>query len=118
MNPTSGILAVVPDLTEIARAGAPTQDSIGHLALILLVGLVVALGVVVWAALFRKPGGRRGRRERGTLQEAGDEPGKDRGSGHRRRRRRRSSHRGSNPTLSQTGGLPPERDGEPPGTQT
>lgn len=45
-------------------------------------------------------------------QESGDEgPGRH----HSRRRRRRKDHRPRNPTLAETGGLPPRRDvGQPP----
>ncbi len=114
MNPMPGIMAVVPDLSELAKTGAPAQSSLGSLAVILLVGLLVALGFVIWAVLLRKPAGRR---ERGMLQDAPEESGDDKGSGRRHRRRRRSSHRGRNPTLSETGGLPPQRD-EPPRSQT
>jgi hypothetical protein len=41
-----------------------------------------------------------------------EEPGHD--HRHRRRRKRRRDHRQLNPTLAETGGLPPIREGPPP----
>lgn len=47
---------------------------------------------------------------------AGDDDDEDSAEGHRkRRRRRRRQHRPRNPTLAETGGLPPIRTEPPPG---
>ena len=55
--------------------------------------LLIALGALIWVVYFRKK--KRKRRHK-----------------HRHRRERRSA----NPTLAETGGLPPSRPPEPPGT--
>ena len=80
-----------------------------------------ALGVAVllflWAYLVRRGRNRRSR----TLHRSGVRPGENEHStgfftGRRRRRRRRRSQpdeRPRNPTLGETGGLPPPRPDEP-----
>ncbi len=112
-HPHSVILAVAPDLAEMAHSSLPGRGALGSLAIVLITALAVSFGFVVWAVFIRKPARRR---ERGTLQEPTPvEPGGESES-HRRRRRRRQ-HRSRNPTLSETGGLPPERPGETPPPQ-
>jgi hypothetical protein len=97
----------LPDISRSVREAGP--DSAGSLALILMAVLAVILVLVVWAVFIRKP--QRGRRrERGQLTTSAPEPET---AGKSRRRRRRSDRR--NPTLAETGGLPPLRDDAPPG---
>ena len=89
--------------------------------------LFVTATIYVWAAFFRK----RGRRRRVRLYHhrhrspgpAAAAAGKDGEAGspvihsrhrHRRRRHRRRAERPRNPTLAETGGLPPYHTGEPP----
>lgn len=52
---------------------------------------LIAIGALVWVFYFRKPGRR-----------------------HRRKHRHHRERRSVNPTLAQTGGLPPPRPPEPP----
>ena len=72
--------------------------------------LVLICILLAWALFFRKP---QGRRERGRLIDAKPSSHSasvgDSGSGSRsgRRRRRREKKRPRNPTLAETGGLPP-----------
>lgn len=78
--------------------------------------VLVALGLLFWAAAIRK---RRRRHSAPHRPHYGHHSGgKDGGeSGHsssRRHRRRRREHRPRNPTLAETGGLPPRRSDVPP----
>lgn len=113
---------------------APVERSTGlvfrDVALILVVVGALAALLFLWARVYmaRKQGRRSshaarssgsqhrssGRRENREDEEEGEE----RGDGRRRRRRRRRrsrEHRPRNPTLAQTGGLPPPK-GPVPGT--
>jgi FtsZ-interacting cell division protein ZipA len=92
--------------------------------LLILLGAVsiVTLIVVIWAACFRKKPRHRSRahhyspaQERAELEtdsEADSAEG-DGGRRYRRKRRRRREHRPRNPTLAETGGLPPVRADRP-----
>lgn len=118
----AGILAQTS--SDIIRPGEGLGTSsrlvMGDLLLIIAASLLVA-AVLVGVALFfrnrRKRHRRRGSRERsgGESRVAKpdteqDETGQDRsGLRRRRRRKRRRDHRRRNPTLSETGGLPPAR---------
>lgn len=104
------------------------------IVVIVATGLLLALGLVVWAKYFWK--GSRHKRshhhrheravdksqerssDEGSAEEGADEEGEASG-GHRHRRRRRRvtrrDHRQRNPSLAETGGLPPKREeGVPP----
>jgi hypothetical protein len=97
------------------RLPAVLQDSI----VILGIGLGLLVVLVLWAVFIRKPrhrtddshSSRRVIKESQTTEESGN-PRRHR---HRQRRRRRE-HRSRNPTLAETGGLPPLRpdDQSPP----
>lgn len=77
--------------------------------------LPVVILVVVWAIFFRKRSRHshrgRGLTEKSELVKKGMVEG---ASGRRkvRYRRRRREHRSSNPSLAETGGLPPDQPGE------
>jgi len=86
--------------------------------LMVLATMVLLISVLlIWAVFLRK---RRRRQHyhyphqaNGSSQVAGDPEGGS--SKHRKRRRRHRDHRPRNPTLAETGGLPPIRpDGPPP----
>ncbi len=80
---------------------------------LLLMGAVAFLTLLflVWAVFIRK---RKQDLADWRLQESRHSSSHHSdGSGHRRRRRRRREHRPRNPTLAETGGLPPART-EPP----
>ncbi|HEY2950973.1 MAG TPA: hypothetical protein VGK40_00240 [Verrucomicrobiae bacterium] len=84
---------------------------------IVCAALGVALILFLWAYFIRKGRSRRSR----TLARSGARPADREHSsgfftGRRRRRRRRRDHpddRPRNPTLGETGGLPPQRPDEP-----
>jgi hypothetical protein len=71
----------------------PSSDSTADWLIFLAILLAVGIGItcfIVWFVLLRKSGGQR-------------------------KRRRQRKHRHVNPTLAQTGGLPPVRNpGQPP----
>ena len=105
------MIAAAPDFAELARTARPVgPESAGAFALVMMAVLGVVLLVVIWAVFIRKPSSGR-RRERGRLTTAPPADSKDGESG-RRRRRRRSRSGSRNPTLAETGGLPPLRDAD------
>lgn len=87
------------------------------------VGLVTALALI-WAVYFRKKPHRHAHHHHHHHPSAefpeASESSMDSGSGvsdgkrYRRKRRRRREHRPRNPTLAETGGLPPLRAERPP----
>ena len=90
----------------------------------LAVGAVAVL-LVLWAMFIRKPRPHRHRRyhhhdsDSERSMEADESVDEDhlQADGHeKRRRRRRREHRPRNPTLAETGGLPPIRTDKPPGS--
>ena len=83
--------------------------------------LLVALGLLIWAGAVRKKRRRRSTPHRPHYHQdspdrsaEGDAEAPLSSHSHRRRRRRRE-HRPRNPTLAETGGLPPIRSERPPG---
>jgi len=82
--------------------------------------LLVAAGLALWASAVRKRHRRRSAPHRphyshpSSGHSGGEEDGEPRHSSHsRHRRRRRREHRPRNPTLAETGGLPPIRSDDP-----
>jgi hypothetical protein len=81
--------------------------------------LLVAVGLFLWAAAARKRHRRRSTPHRPDYHHHSSEPASEGGEGearhshYRRRRRRRREHRPRNPTLAETGGLPPIRSDVP-----
>ena len=78
-----------------------TQKAFSGGAVALIAGLLVLGLGLIWAVFFRKSDRQKAR---GVISDA-------KGSG-RRRRRRRSKDRPRNPTLADTGGLPPKGAGD------
>ncbi len=127
--------------------GTGTRMVIGDLVWVLWLALGLAVLLFAWARYGRRSKRREHRSHRpaivqnslnanaGLQQEESaddsetedgteDEEGEDsadkdssKSSGRRRKRRRRGHHRPRNPTLEETGGLPPTRPGDPPSTQ-
>lgn len=92
----AGLLAELPKLpTPVESVDRQALSGILPVALVVL-GVLAAL--LLWAVFLRRS--PRGPRDR-VLS---DDPPR---SGRRRRRHRRRDHRPSNPTLAETGGLPP-----------
>ena len=85
--------------------------------------LVIFL-ILIWAIFVRKPSRRHHHRHRRYPRHRAPEPAQGQAAGatdaaaapskRRRWRRRRREHRPRNPTLSETGGLPPFRSEGPP----
>jgi hypothetical protein len=73
--------------------------------LVLGVLVVAALAGMVWAVFFHKPSHKR--RDPPKTAEPRERKRK-------RKRKRRHEHRPMNPTLAETGGLPPHRGDRPP----
>ena len=82
--------------------------------------VLVILAVVLWAIYFRKPPKRHHhhyhrKRSHGSVDSNGTEILDDSLSPkHQKKRKRRREHRPRNPTLAETGGLPPIRTEGPP----
>ena len=117
MNPgffAGSILAPGRKLPETAPLSA-TKGTLRDILLVLVCLALLSMGLLLWAAFVRK----RKRHSSGhshhitttaAVGGKGTEPRKRR---HRHRRRRSASYP-RNPTLAQTGGLPPIRRDEPP----
>jgi type VI protein secretion system component VasK len=112
MNRRSGMFAdleIEDVINNWNRMDTTTRDAI----LVFGALTVVTLIIVVWAAFIRKKPRehssqhhhrhRPATQSEAVSQETAEEPGRER----RRRRRRRREHRPRNPTLAETGGLPP-----------
>jgi hypothetical protein len=97
-----GAAETAPSLPNSAMSPSARQAMGGVSAVFVAVFAVVGL-CLLWAVFIRKPGNRR---QNGTLQESSSS------SGSSGRRRRKSKERPRNPTLSETGGLPPRGAGE------
>jgi len=76
---------------------------------------VVALGIFYWAVAVRKPRKRKHRHHWRSGSRKNSAPENPAGDASRRRRRRAELPR--NPTLAETRGLPPLRDGQSDSTQ-
>ena len=101
--------AVTSDIQLPSGLDAGARNTLGGALPVVAAALVVLAVLLLWAVFLRKPARRR---ERGRLLEkntVAPKPSTDQGSGKSsgRRRRRRETHRPRNPTLSETGGLPP-----------
>jgi len=92
--------------------------------ILLILGALVALTLilVVWARYISKQHRRRTRSSSSKphklvpVERQDDSPEEEFESGGRRRRKfrkQRREHRGRNPTLAETGGLPPQREEKP-----
>ena len=83
-----------------------SRQVLGGVIPVIAAMLVLVCLLVGWAVFLRKP---QGRRKRGRLIESKHKPpvAEDSGSKSGRRRRRREKKRPRNPTLAETGGLPP-----------
>jgi hypothetical protein len=125
MRTTQSILAnaeVDSVLAQWRSLSAATREVL----IILGAAAVVTVWVMVWALFFRKSHRRQHRHHHGHHYSQG--PAVDAGGGdnnddasqppkRRKWRRPRREHRPRNPTLAETGGLPPARTGEPPEIQ-
>jgi hypothetical protein len=114
------------DLFSNLRKAGPSRSGLGML--LSAIGFVI-LAILLWAVFIRKPRDDRSRRytsgrssalEKETISGNGSRPSTSLpdSSKSSRRKRRRRERRPRNPTLAQTGGLPPVRQegphGDPP----
>jgi len=107
------------NILALLNPGAPGGGSVFFDSLagpVLIVGVALALGVIILLivlAMHRDGGGssksRRTHRLSKSKPQAPGEEG-DRKKRRKRHKRRRRDHRKRNPTLSETGGLPPRDD--------
>ena len=92
------------------------------LILAIALGLALVIAIVI-LSMQRDGGGKQSRHGRSArlLTPKSVAPG-DEGAGRKKRRRRHKSrrrdHRKRNPTLSETGGLPPKKEDDPEGPET
>ena len=93
----TGFLAATPAIPTIDGV---SRNTLSGFIPVLLVTLAVVALVVIWAVFLRRT--PRDPRDRVLTDES-------RSSEHRRRRHRRREHRPTNPTLAETGGLPPPK---------
>ena len=111
------IIAAAPSLeTQVQEATHKPLFNAREALLVIGVSLVVGLVLFLWAYFkFRKKPGIEfgpGQSEHEIPSRPDPEPSS---SGRRRKRHRRREHRPRNPTLNETGGLPPPRaEGELP----
>ena len=114
----------IPALFALAKLfpdGERKNATLRDVLLVLLCLAVLSLGLLLWAAYIRKrkrhSSGHSHHLSRtpavGGTAAAGEQESEPRRRRHRHRRRR-SSNYPQNPTLAQTGGLPPIRRDEPP----
>jgi hypothetical protein len=109
---------MTPDRLMDADISPPVhQFSPGEVFFFILLGAVVLVGLIVffWALSIHKREKRRNKRHHPHRTNDTEQFQKVAADIQRHRGRRRSEHRPINPTLAQTGGLPPLRDaGKPP----
>ena len=89
---------------------SPAARSLAELLVLIGAVLLVAVAVLIWAVAFRKKRKRMRlyhRHHRNSVESAASENSRKRAQGSRRRREGRERPR--NPTLAETGGLPPVR---------
>jgi len=95
---------------------AKMNDDLRNQLIMLFLFAVVIIGSLIWAAFYRKAKRRRVRIRRPHTWQTSSEGEPTSRRRHRRERRRRSEHprRPANPTLAETGGLPPRRPSDEP----
>jgi ABC-type nickel/cobalt efflux system permease component RcnA len=124
----NGLLIGLAEMNPEDLPGVKGWPANGQLDVFVVIGAValIILLALIWAVAIRKPRRRHHRHHHhhhpeshqwGMNQDADleDEAGPDEKPAETRRRRRRREHRSRNPTLAETGGLPPIRGEKPPG---
>ena len=111
-------------LAKLFPEGTRNAETLREILLVLGCLALLSIGLLLWAAYIRKRKrhssghSHRSHRSSRTTPGLGTAAGGEQGSEPRRRRhrhrRRRSSGYPLNPTLAQTGGLPPVRRDQPP----
>jgi FtsZ-interacting cell division protein ZipA len=126
MNTTYAILADSLIPTDVLPGSRQWLGlSFKELMIVLGALAIVTLIVFIWAAYIRKPARHRSHHHHHHHHSSGEESDAEgylatdsaegeNGRRYRRKRRRRREHRPRNPTLAETGGLPPLRADQPP----
>src|SRR5688572_2339653 len=109
---TLPLLAMLWAAAEPIRPGSPTlsrttRQVLTGMAPVIAIGLVVLVAFAFWAAFIRKS---EAAQRRGRILPESNDAAASTNTRRRRRRRRREKMRPRNPTLAETGGLPPPRD--------
>jgi len=107
--------ALAADMSELRALQRTSPAKTGLGLVIAAISGVIAV-IIVWALFFRKRRDETMRRYREHFSSANakEESSDPNGSGRsRRRKRRRRDHAQRNPTLAETGGLPPVRNDFP-----
>jgi hypothetical protein len=100
------------DVDVLRKATKPSAFSSPELLIVLISALALSALLFVWAFFIRK----RPKSARGSLVVERASKGSQSDTSHRRRRKRKPEHPdnwGRNPTLGETGGLPPLRENPP-----
>ena len=101
---------VIPESPGFGPSGKLALNDFLFLMLSLL---IIGLGLFVWVAYFRVPA----KKKRKIIESSRSNQTKNETSqieSRKKRKRRKRTHRKSNPTLSESGGLPSERSEENP----
>ncbi len=109
------LMAVDLPFGKTVVAGKSTAVALRGVIPVLGAGLLIFLLLVLWAKFIRKKRDRS-RESHPALASTAKSDDDENGHGHhqhRRRRKRRREHRPRNPTLAETGGLPPVSDKGP-----
>ena len=109
---------------QLAPADAPLLEKVGELTrgtrvhtreMMIVVVIALAVGLLLFLWVYLRHQRKAGRADGRELSRFKSSRGKHESRGSEGRRRRRRSHRNRNPSLDQTGGLPPHRpEGELP----
>ena len=99
-------------LKDLMSGNVAQRFSTRDVLLVVSASLAVGVVLIVWVSVYYR---RKAERD-GSRRVITDRPASNREQGERRRRRRRRRpHRPRNPSLHQTGGLPPPRpENQPP----
>lgn len=108
---TSPMFAAVGDSLPKPGMDSSMSQALNGAVPVIVGALVVLFGLIFWATFVRKSDRRR---QRGEILEGPPRERSHSSEGGRRRRRRREKGRVRNPTLAETGGLPPVRDPSTP----
>ena len=109
------LAAADPFMEQVRRGAQVSGLSTRDLLLATLAGSLLALFLFIWTFLhFRKKRQKAEARDFGRLTSQSTSHSESADGARRRRRRRRRAHRPRNPSLQQTGGLPPPRPEDQP----
>ena len=117
MLPAAYVFAAVDLLTGESTKGPGQRFNNTDILIILTAAVAVAVAIVIWLVFFRKSEPEEYEYPEPKPAQAARDEAVEPGERRRRRKRRRvRDHRPRNPTLDQTGGLPPPRpdDQAPP----